>query len=136
MPPRLPITAAPGSATSTRVIRAGQPLDTPPSRDRAPAQRKRSIPPSRESRRLRGCERASVFVGFSPRPKQDEALMGPEISWCEYHCTGYWTILYGEDKRGQGRAMYFGFSQPEDARAFERWRRERRDTRTAPEDFE
>lgn len=133
MAPRLPTTAAPGTATTTTVVRDGESIPPTDPRDTAA---KPHVPKSHETRRVRGCERETVFVGYSRRPKQDESLMGPEISWCEYHCAGYWTVVYGHEKAGEGQAMYFGFSNSDDARAFEAWRQERRDSGTAPEDFE
>lgn len=116
---RLPITAAPGAATMSTFRR-----------EQAPA------PTVRDTRRLRGTANYTIFVGSSRRPSQDEALMAPEITWCEAHCRGHWTIVYGRETGSQGRSMYFGFSDAEDAEAFERWRRERRDHHAEPEDFE
>jgi len=135
MAPRLPITAAPGSATTTTVSRDGEPLDPPP--PQAPRRSGRhTAAPGTESRRLSGCAHTSVFVGYSRRPKQDESLMGPEISWCEQHCRGFWTVTYGEARRGEGQPMYFGFSDPDDAARFEAWQHRRRDSFAAPEHFE
>ena len=119
MSPRLPVTAAPGAATSSSFRR-----------ENAPA------PTVRDTRRLRGSAEHTVFVGVTRRPHQEEALMAPEISWCEAHCEGHWTIVYGREVPGQGRSMSFGFSNVEDAEAFQRWRRERRDHHAEPEDFE
>ena len=119
MSPSLPVTAAPGAATTSSFRRENSP---PP---RAP-----------ESRRLRGSGEHFVFVGFSQRPKQDEALMAPEISWCEAHCKGFWNVEYGPETRGQGQPMRFAFQRADDADAFKRWRQERRDHHASPEDFE
>ncbi|RDD61496.1 hypothetical protein [Ferruginivarius sediminum] len=116
---RLPVTAAPGAATMSSFRR-----------EEVPA------PNVRDTRRLRGSAKHTVFVGTTRRPLQEEALMAPEKSWCEGHCKGYWTIVYGPETRSQGRSMSFGFSDREDAEAFQRWRRERRDHHAEPEDFE
>jgi hypothetical protein len=128
MAPRLPTTAAPGAATTTPVRR---PEGTQRLRDiRSPVHQ------SWDSKRLRGCLQHPVFVGHATRPVQDEALMGPEISWCEWHCKGQWDVCYGDDVPGAGRQMYFSFTNPKDAEAFEQWRHTRRDDRARPEDFE
>lgn len=126
MSPRLPTTAAPGAATTTPVRRQGEnqrlcDISSPVHR-------------TWDSKRLRGCKGNTVFVGHTSRPVQDESLMGPDISWCEWHCTGQWDICYGADVPGTGREMYFSFSDTNDAEAFKAWREQRRAEREARED--
>lgn len=128
MAKRLPITVAPGTATTAPVRRQSEntylrDLDSPVHQGWA-------------TKRLHGCLENPVFVGHSERPVQDEALMGPEISWCEWHCRGQWDVCYGHDVPGAGRETFFSFSDPEDATAFRRWREQRRDDHARPEDFE
>jgi hypothetical protein len=126
MAPRLPTTAAPGAATTTTVVR-----------DRDPRQSAwYTAPSTRETKRLRGSSQHQVFVGLSQRPQQDESLMGPEISWCEVHCQGHWTVVYGRDRPGHGRETYFGFDDPADARAFETWRADRHEGHAQREDVD
>jgi hypothetical protein len=118
MSPRLPTTAAPGAATTTPVRRQG---DDQRLRDlRSPVHQ------GWNSRRRRGCDDNLVFVGHASRPVQDESLVGPEISWCEWHCQGQWDICYGADVPGTGREMYFSFSDPKDSDAFRAYREQRR----------
>jgi len=127
MAPRLPTTAAPGAATTTPVRRQGD--------DQRLADIRSPVHQGWNTRRLRGCHGHAAFVGHTSRPVQDESLMGPEISWCEWHCQGPWDICYGADVPGAGREMYFSFSDAEDAEAFSAWRERRRSEREAREDY-
>jgi hypothetical protein len=124
--PRLPTTAAPGAATTTPVRRQGS--------DQRLADIRTPVHQGWDSKRLRGCQGNDVFVGHATRPVQDESLMGPEISWCEWHCKGQWDVSYGDDVPNTGRQMYFSFSDPKDAEAFEAWRAQRRAEREAWEE--
>lgn len=118
MSPRLPTTAAPGAATTTPVRRQGD--------HQRLADIRTPVHKGWDSKRVRGCRDNAVFVGHATRPVQDESLMGPEISWCEWHCKGHWDVCYGADVPGTGREMYFSFSDTADADGFRSWREQRR----------
>ncbi|MBK1696433.1 hypothetical protein [Rhodovibrio salinarum] len=126
MAPRLPTTAAPGAATTTPVRRQGD--------DQRLCDIRTASHKVWNSKRLHGWRGNDVFVGHATRPVQDESLMGPEISWCEWHCAGQWDICYGADVPRTGREMYFSFSNAADAKAFDAWREQRRREREGRED--
>lgn len=118
MAPRLPIVAQPGAATRTSVAReAGQPLNV---------RRKDYASSQRESRRVSMASQYKIFVGYSNDIRASESLLKPDMGWCEQHCEGLWSILYGPYLNGLGYEVRFGFTNQEDAQAFARWREERK----------
>jgi hypothetical protein len=127
MSPKLPIVAQPGAATRTTVAReTGQPANI---------RRKAYASAQRESRRVSAANQYKIFVGYSSDIRASESLLKPEIGWCERHCAGLWSILYGSYTKGLGYDIRFGFTNQEDAQAFARWREERKRREEERRDF-
>lgn len=118
MTAKIPIVAQPGAATSTSVRReSGQPIDV---------RRKDYASAPRESHRVSMASQYKIFAGYTQDTRTAESLLKPDIGWCERHCEGLWSILYGPYINGLGYEIRFGFTNQEDAQAFARWRENRK----------
>lgn len=118
MTSRFPIVAQPGAATRTTVCReSGQPINI---------RRKGYASAQRETRRVSKAAQYKIFVGYTQDIRASESLLKPDIGWCERHCEGLWSILYGPYIKGLGEEIRFGFTNQEDSQGFARWREARK----------
>jgi len=118
MEKRLPIVAHPGSATVSAVRReSGQPANL---------RHKPYASGQRQSRRVEVARAHRALVGYTLDPREAEAQLKPDVSWCEQNCRGFWSLHYGPYVRGLGYQIRFGFTDAADGRGFEAFRQARR----------